>query len=130
MLRIHEDSGAVLGLWTDGNPTKDQLSGIVNELKARIGRFGRVRLLIRMPTKDAWNASALLDILGLSRAVGRGIEKLAVVGRNCADCTQDLLALFYQQTAFFHADRLEQAWEWITKTDDDAEEVGEPLILE
>jgi hypothetical protein len=53
---------------------------------------------------------ALLDILDLRQAFGRGIEKLAVVGQKCSDCTWDLLALLYQRTAFFQSDRLEQAW--------------------
>jgi hypothetical protein len=113
MLRINEDSGAVIGLWTDGKPTSEQLSNIHEELKQRIAKSGNVRLLVRLRNTDTWSASALLDILGLSQAFGRGIERLAVVGQRCSDCTWDLLALLYQRTAFFHSDRLEQAWLWL-----------------
>ncbi len=119
MLRIYKDSGSVISLWTDGHPTNDQLTGIYGELKRRIAKSGRLRLLVRIRTNDTWSASALLDILGLSQAFGRSIEKLAVVGRKCGDCTQDLLAIFYQRIAFFHSDRLEQAWQWISSTQDE-----------
>lgn len=119
MLRINEDSGPVIGLWTDGHPTNDQLSRIHSQLKQRIAKSGRVRLLVRLRTNDTWSASALLDILGLSLAFGRGIEKLAVVGQKCSDCTWDLLSLLYQRTAFFQSDPLEQAWQWIRSAQDE-----------
>lgn len=119
MLRIHEDTGPVIGLWTDGDPTSEQLSDINGALKRRIASSGRVKLLVRIRSTETWSASALLDILGLSQTFGRGVEKIAIVGRKCSDCTQDLIAVVYQRIAFFNSDRLEAAWRWISASPDE-----------
>ncbi len=112
--KLQRNSGNVLGYEVGEKLTEKELEAFSEEFRAKISRYGKVRLLVHVPETPSMESGAVWEDLKLSR-YRDDIERYAIVSES------DLLergtklgdVLIDGEVRHFDPSRDEEAWRWI-----------------
>lgn len=115
MYRINETSGALVGVWTDGRLTAQDLERLAVDLEKRIARYGQLRLLFRARYVCGWDATAFSNVERFSQRLNACIERVAIVGEQDGGRYPRGLAhrMAGADAHHFLSHELGQAWAWL-----------------
>lgn len=116
MYRINEASGALVGIWSNGRLSTEELDYLTVDLQDRIAQHGRIRLLFRTDNLCEWGRAALCRLLRFSRRHEAHIERVAVVGEQDWEprMRELTVCLAGAEARHFLTRDLGWAWAWLS----------------
>ncbi len=105
----------IVGLKIYGDITKRQRDRIIDLMKSRVKKTGKIRLLILFEPRTTMDHESILENLNFARAYSEYIEKMAVVGDRAWEKTWIyLFGLFASvDTEYFGRSEWEKAVQWL-----------------
>lgn len=115
MYRINEESGRLVGIWTDGQLTAEDLAHMTADLEERIARHGRLRLLFRADNFRGWEGGAFSCVMWFSRQHDVDVERVAMVGDKAWEVwvREFKACLTCAWARYFEPTELGEAWAWL-----------------
>ena len=113
--QLHQTSEKVLGFKMSGKLHDEDYKRFVPLVDAAIAKDGKVRLLAQFHDFHGWDLHALWDDIKFTRAHGRDIERIAMIGdKKWEEWMAKVCRPFTSASVkYFDVSALPDAWAWL-----------------